>query len=126
MKRQAAVAIAMGIALAAGPQAHADGGDWMAMAISDSTGQVKVVYTGTSQDSAEKLVMQACRQTISDCRLLASGEGGCVAIAMPPSHTRYFGGWGPTRADAEAAAVANSRNGTVLSDHTHCQGDGTS
>src|ERR1700751_4516948 len=100
MKKQAAVAIAIGIALAAAPRAYADG-DWMAMAISDSTGQVKVVYSGKNQETAEKGVMQACRQYISDCRLLASGEGGCIAIAMPPAHTRYFGGWGPTRADAE-------------------------
>jgi hypothetical protein len=125
MKRQAAVAIAIGMALAAAPRAHADN-DWMAMAISDSTGRIKVVYSGASQGAAEQTVMDACRKTISDCRLLASGEGGCVAIAMPPAHTRYFGGWGPTRDDAEAAAVANSAGGTVLKDHTHCQGDGTS
>jgi hypothetical protein len=125
MKKQAALAIAIGMALVTAPLAHADG-DWMAEVISDSTGKIQVVYTASSQQAAEKQAMDTCRKTISDCRLLASGEGGCVAIAMPPGKTRYFGGWGPTREDAEAAAAANSLNGTVLKDHTHCQGDGTS
>jgi Domain of unknown function (DUF4189) len=125
MKRQAAVAIAIGMALAAAPRAHADN-DWMAMVISDSTGRIKVVYSGANQGAAEQAAMDACRKTISDCRLLASGEGGCVAIAIPPARTRYFGGWGPTRDDAEAAAAANSLGGTVLKDKTHCQGDATS
>ncbi len=122
MKKPAAVAIAIGVAFAATPFAHADD-PWIAMAISDSTGQVKVASGGTSQSDAIQTVMSACRKTISDCRLLASGQGGCVAIAMPPAHTKYFGGWGPTRDDAEAAAVANSAGGTVLKDHTHCAGD---
>jgi len=125
MKKPAAVAIAIGMAFAATPFAHADD-PWMAMAISDSTGQIKVTTGGTSQSDAEQTVMSSCRKTISDCRLLATGQGGCIAIAMPPAHTRYFGGWGPTRGDAEAAAVANSAGGTVLKDHTHCAGDPTS
>jgi hypothetical protein len=111
------------MALAAAPRAHADN-DWMA--ISDSTGRIKVVYSGASLGAAGQAAMDACRKTISDCRLLASGEGGCVATAIPPARTTYFGGWGPTRDDAEAAAVANSAGGTVLKDQTHCQGDATS
>jgi Domain of unknown function (DUF4189) len=125
MKRQAAVVIAIGMALVAAPRAHADN-DWMAMVISDSTGLVKVVYSGSSQTAAQQSAMDACRKTISDCRLLASGEGGCVAMAMPPAHTRYFGGWGPTRDAAEAAAAANAAGGTVVKDQTHCQGDAAS
>lgn len=97
--------------------------DWMAMAISDSTGQIKVTYNGSSQNDAEQTVMQACRKNISDCRLLASGEGGFVALAKNALNTKYFGGWGPTRGDAEAAAVANAHGGTAQPDHTHCQGD---
>lgn len=124
LRKQAAVSIAIGLALMAAPPAHADG-DWMAEAISDSTGKIQVVYTGSSQQAAEKQVMDTCRKTISDCRLLASGEGGCIALAMPPARTRYFGGWGPTREEAEAAAAANSLGGTVLKDHTHCAGDPT-
>jgi hypothetical protein len=123
MMKQAAAAIALGMAFAAVPLAHADDNNWMALAISDSTGKIQVVYDGTSQDNAVQTVMSACRKTISDCRLLASGQGGCVAIAMPPANTKYFGGWGPTREEAEAAARANSAGGRVLSDHTHCQGD---
>lgn len=121
MKKQAAVAIAIGMAFAATPTARADN-DWLAMAISDSTGQIKFTSGGSSQSDAVQTVMGACRKTVSDCRLLASGEGGCVAIAQAPSN-KYFGGWGPTREDAEAAAHTNSANGRVLPDHTHCQGD---
>ena len=122
MMKQALVAIAVGMAIGTAPAAHADS-DWMAMAISDSTGQIRVTSNGSSQNDAEQTVMQACRKNISDCRLLASGEGGCVALAKNASNTKYFGGWGPTRADAEAAAVANARGGTAQPDHTHCQGD---
>jgi hypothetical protein len=63
------------------------------------------------------------RKNVSDCRLLASGQGGCVAMTMNASNTKYFGGWGPTREEAEAAALATARAGTVQKDHTHCQGD---
>lgn len=122
MMKRAVVAVALGVALGAAPPANAVG-DWLAMAISDSTGQIKVTYSGSSQNDAEQTVMQACRKNISDCRLLASGEGGCVALAKNASSTKYFGGWGPTRGDAEAAAVANAQGGTALPDHTHCQGD---
>jgi Domain of unknown function (DUF4189) len=122
MMKQALVAIGFGVAFAAAPPAHADD-DWMALAISDSTGQIKVTYNGSSQGSAQQTVMQACRKSISDCRLLASGQGGCIAIALNAANSKYFGGWGPTRDDAEAAALANARGGKVLQDHTHCQGD---
>ncbi len=122
MKKPAAVAIAIGMAFAATPSAHADD-PWIAMAISDSTGQIKYTYGGTSKSDAEQTVMSACRKTISDCRLLASGQGGCVAIAMNAANTKYYGGWGPTRDDAEAAALATAHGGTVQKDHTHCQGD---
>jgi len=118
----AAVAIGLGTGFAAAPAAHADD-DWIAMAISDSTGQIKVTYNGSSEGSAQQTVMQACRKTISDCRLLASGQGGCVAIALNATNSKYYGGWGATRDDAEAAALANARGGNVLKDHTHCQGD---
>ena len=122
MKKPVAVAIAVGAAFAMPAIAYADD-PWIAMAISDSTGQIKYTFGGTSQADANQTVMQACRKAVSDCRLLASGQGGCVAIAVTPANTKYFGGWGPTREDAEAAAQANSRGGTVQRDHTHCAGD---
>lgn len=125
MKKQAAVAIAIGMAFAAAPLARADN-DGIAMAISDSTGQIKFVSGAASQAAAEQTVMQACRKNISDCRLLASGQGGCVAIAANASGTKYYGGWGPTRQEAEAAALATAGGGKALTDHTHCQGDPSS
>jgi hypothetical protein len=118
----AAAAIAIGVAFAATPIAHA-GGDWIAMAMSDSTGQIKTTDGGSSQADAEKTVMDSCRKHISDCRLLASGEGGCIALVANASNTKYFGGWGPTREEAEAAALAKAPGGTIKPDHGHCLGD---
>lgn len=123
MKKQAAVMIAIGVVFAPASPAHADDNNWMAEAISDSTGKIQVIYAGASQTAAEQTVMQACRRTVSDCRLLAVGQGGCVAIATTPAKTKYFGGWGPTREEAEAAAQSNAAGGPVQRDHTHCQGD---
>ncbi len=125
MKKQAVAAIAIGMAFAAAPIAHADN-NWMAMAMSDSTGQIKIADGATSQSAAEKAVMDTCRKSISDCRLLASGQGGCMALILNAAKTRYFGGWGPTREDAEAAALANAPGGTIQPGHGHCAGDGTS
>jgi len=125
MMKKAAAAIAIGLAVAGAPLAYADG-NWIAMAISDSTGLIKFVSGGTSESAATQTVMSACRKTISDCRLLATGQGGCVAIAANGANSRYFGGWGPTRDEAEAAALAKAGGGRVLNDHTHCQGDPSS
>src|SRR5215472_11276440 len=117
MKKLAAVAIATGVAFAATPIAHADD-NWIAMAMSDSTGQIKFTVDGSrTQAAAEQVVMQECRKRVSDCRVLASGPGGCVALALNATQTKYFGGWGPTRDEAEAAALATAGGGTVLKDH---------
>jgi Domain of unknown function (DUF4189) len=122
MKNQAAVAIAIGVAFATMPIARADN-DWIAMAMSDSTGQIKIVDGATSQGAAEQKAMEACRRSISDCRLLASGQGGCIALVLNAAKTKYFGGWGPTRDAAEAAALATAGGGTVQTAHGHCLGD---
>ncbi len=123
MRKLATVAVAIGVAFAATPVALADG-NWIAMAMSDSTGHISISDVGeSSQTVAEQKVMQACRKLISDCRLLASGPGGCMALALSPAHTKYFGGWGPTSDEAEAAAIANSGGGTLQKGQDHCLGD---
>jgi hypothetical protein len=122
MKKHSALAIAIGVAFATAPVAHADN-DWIAMAMSDSTGQIKFVDGGKSQGAAEQKAMEACRKAISDCRLLASGEGGCIALVLNAPKNKYVGGWGPTRDAAEAAALAAAGGGTVQPGHGHCQGD---
>jgi hypothetical protein len=121
MKKQAVV-VAIGMAFAAAPLAHADN-DWIALAISDSTGNLKFTSGAASQSAAEQMAMDACRKAISDCRLLASGEGGCVALVMNARSTKYFGAWGATRDEAEAAALALAPGGKVQTGHTHCAGD---
>jgi len=126
MKRIAGVATTLGAAVAVTPVAYADN-DWISMAMSDSTGQIKFSGGGSAtRSAAEQLVMQECRKRVSDCRVLASGEGGCIAIASNGSHSKYFGGWGPTSDEAEAAAAAAAGGGTVLKDHDHCLGDAAS
>ena len=122
MRKHSALAIAIGVAFVAAPSAHADN-DWIAMAMSDSTGQIKFVDGGKSQGAAEQKAMEACRKAISDCRLLASGEGGCIALVLNAPKNKYVGGWGPTRDEAEAAALAAAGGGTVQPAHGHCQGD---
>ncbi len=122
MKKPAAVAIAIGMAFAATPIAHADN-NWIAMAISLSTGQIRIADAGTSQADAEKTAMKACRAKVSDCYLLASGQGGCIAIAVNAANTKYIGAWGPTREEAESTALATAGGGTILQGHGHCQGD---
>ncbi len=123
MKKTAVVAIAIGVAFVATPLAHADGG-WISMAISDSTGHISISTSGSpTRDAAEQVVMQACRKRISDCRVLASGPGGCIALAANAAHTKYIGGWGPTSDEAEAAALAAAGGGTILKDQGHCLGD---
>ena len=126
MKKLATLTIAIGVAFTATPVAHADG-NWIAMAMSDSTGHISIDDVGeSSQTVAEKKVMDACRKLISDCRLLASGPGGCMALALAPAHTRYFGGWGPSSGEAEAAAIANSGGGALQAGQDHCIGGSAS
>ncbi|BBZ44697.1 DUF4189 domain-containing protein [Mycobacterium parmense] len=124
MYKRVAAPIAVGLALAGAPISHADS-NWIAMAISDSTGHIQTVDGAASQDAAQQVVMSACRKTISDCRLLASGPGGCIALATNASNTKYFGGWGATMGDAEAAVLAKAPGGTIVKDHGHCLGDPT-
>lgn len=125
MKKRALVAIAVGVAFAPTPLALADN-NWIAMAISDSTGRINIADGAASQGAAEKAVMETCRKSISDCRLLASGEGGCVALVLNAAKSRYFGGWGPTREEAEAAALGRAPGGTIQEGHDHCAGEGSS
>ncbi len=123
-KKAAIAAVAAVAAFAAMPIAHADN-DWIAMAISDSTGHIRFTDGAASQSAAQKQVMDGCRKAISDCRLLASGQGGCIALALNSAKTRYYGGWGPTAEEAEAAAVAAAGGGILQTGHDHCLGDST-
>lgn len=124
MKNRALAVIAVGVAFAATPLAHADN-NWIAMAMSDSTGHISIADGAASQGAAEQAVMDTCRKSISDCRLLASGQGGCMALALNASKSRYFGGWGATREEAEAAALARAPGGTIQEGHGHCAGEGS-
>jgi hypothetical protein len=124
MKNRAWAAIAVGVAFAPAPVAHADN-NWIAMAISDSTGHISITDGAANQGAAEKAVMDTCRKSISDCRLLASGQGGCMALVLNAAKSRYFGGWGPTREEAESAALARAPGGMIQEGHDHCAGEGS-
>ncbi len=124
MKKRAWAAIAVVVAFAPAPVAHADN-NWIAMAISDSTGHISIADGAANQGAAEKSAMDTCRKSISDCRLLASGQGGCMALVLNAAKSGYFGGWGPTREEAEAAALARAPGGMIQAGHDHCAGEGS-
>ncbi|ORA09652.1 DUF4189 domain-containing protein [Mycobacterium arosiense] len=124
MKNRAFAAIAVCAVFVPVPVAHADN-NWIAMAISDSTGHISIADGAANQGAAEKAAMDTCRKSISDCRLLASGQGGCMALVLNAAKSRYFGGWGPTREEAQAAALGRAPGGTIQEGHEHCAGEGS-
>ena len=80
------------------------------MAISDSTGQIKITDGAATQAKAEQQAMGACGK--SDCRVLASGgPGGCIAMVVNAAKTHYFGRWGPTTDEAEGCGTSCRRWG---------------
>ena len=78
MKKLAAAAIAIGVTFAATPVAHADS-NWIAMAISDSTGQIRITDGAASQAKAEQQVLQARTLVNQDPKRVAQVVRGWVA-----------------------------------------------
>ena len=48
-----------------------------------------------------------------------------MALVVNAAKSRYFGGWGPTREEAEAAALGRAPGGTIQEGHDHCAGEGS-
>jgi hypothetical protein len=104
--------------------ARADG-DYIAIAGSDSTHSVETTAGGSlaSLDHVEDYAVSQCaaRRGATDCRILAEGQGGCVALS-DNGHS-FVGAWGATRAAAGAAAVAKAGRAGATVDIVRCFGD---
>ncbi len=104
--------------------AQADGG-YIAIAGSDSTHSVETTTGGTlaSLDHVEEYAVSHCaaRRGATDCRILAEGQGGCVALS-DDGHS-FVGAWGATRSAAGAAAVAKVGLAGAIVDTARCAGD---
>ena len=75
MKNRALVAIAVGVAFAPTPVALADN-NWIAMAISDSTGHINIADGASSQGAAEKAVMETPARTSATVVCWPAGRVG--------------------------------------------------
>lgn len=102
--------------------AQAQGGGYIVIAGSDSTHAVEVTVGGNtaSLGDVEAYAMSHCaeRHGATDCRVLAEGRGGCVALS--DNGHGLVGGWGPTRNAAGAAAAARVESGQANVDGTRC------
>lgn len=110
--------------LAPAAPARADGG-YIAIAGSDSTRSVETTTGGSlaSLDHVEDYAVNHCaaRHGATDCRILAEGVGGCVALS-DDGHT-FVGAWATTRSAAAAAAVAKAGRAGATVDLVRCFGD---
>ncbi|OSC25904.1 DUF4189 domain-containing protein [Mycobacterium vulneris] len=118
----AAISGACAVGLAAPAQA---GDGYIAIAGSDSSHSVEITAGGSlaSLDSVEDYAVNHCaeRHGASDCRILAVGVGGCVALS-DDGH-RFVGAWGATRNAAGAAAVAKVGLAGAAVHVARCVGD---
>ncbi|OBH15186.1 DUF4189 domain-containing protein [Mycobacterium sp. E3247] len=115
----AVILAACAVGLAAPAQAQ---GGYIVIAGSDSTHAVEVTVGGgaASLSDVETYAVSHCaeRHGASDCRVLAEGRGGCVALS--DNGQGLVGGWGPTRNAAGAAAAAKVVSGQANVDGTRC------
>ena len=118
----AAIPTLCAVGLAAPAQAD---GEFIVIAASDTTHSVETATGGVSPGLGyiEGYAVSHCaeRRGAADCRVLAEGQGGCVALS--DNGQSFVGAWGPTRQAAAAEAMANSGvNGAVV-DITRCASD---
>lgn len=110
------------VGLAAPAQAQ---GGYIVIAGSDSTHAVEATVGGSlaSLGDVEAYALSHCaeRHGATDCRVLAEGRGGCVALS--DDGRSFVGGWGPTRGAAGAAAVAKVGVAGANVDVARCVGD---
>ena len=104
--------------------AQAQGG-YIVIAGSDSTHSVETTAGGglASLNSVEEYALRHCaeRHGSIDCRILAEGKGGCVALS--DNGHGFVGAWAATRSAAGAAAVAKVGLAGATVDVACCLGD---
>lgn len=110
------------IGLAAPAQAQ---GGYIVIAGSDSTHAFEAATGGglASLSQVEEYAVSMCadRHGATDCRILAEGQGGCVALAN--NGQGLVGAWGATRNAAGAAAAAKVGSPGASVNAAHCVGD---
>jgi Domain of unknown function (DUF4189) len=98
---------------------------YIVIAWSDSTHAVETTVGGSlaSLSDVEAYAVSHCaeRHGATDCRVLAEGRGGCVALSN--NGQSFVGGWGATRSAAGAAAVAKVGSAGANVDIARCVGD---
>lgn len=104
--------------------AHAEGAI-IVMAGSDSAHAFETTVGGVlaGRTRIETYAVNQCAQKhgATDCRILAEGEGGCVALSDDgPS---LLGAWGASREAAIAAVVAKVGQAGATADKAYCVGD---
>lgn len=72
-------------------------------------------------DEAHANAMDACKQRYQNCRVVISGNSGCVAIATTGSQWGVAKGGSQPRADAAALAICEGLNaGACRIEHQFC------
>lgn len=118
----AAISAVCAVGLAAQAQAQ---GAYIVMAGSDSTHTFETTVGGglANLNNVEAYAVNHCakRHGATDCRILAEGQGGCVALSDDgPS---LIGAWGATRDDASAAVADKVGLPGANADVAQCVGD---
>ena len=109
----AGLAIAAATAIAWAPTSRADD-PWLAIAYSPSTDRWGWETVAKSPIEAINTSMNFCASHgANDCRVLVTGQGGCVALAKS-SGGEVKGGRGPDRSAAARDAFNNVLGGGVI------------
>jgi hypothetical protein len=126
MKKKALLVIAIGAALLA---SHASA-DWVALAVSPSTGKAGASYKASSRSVAESDALARCRKLPgqpTDCRIVTqASEGRCVSMAQDDR-----GAWGWSRqadiktAKTDALARCSKQSSSCEVSFAWCSTSGT-
>ena len=86
--------------------AQAADGDFVAAALSRSTGTVGFAV-GVSTEGAQNLAIAECQSGgAPDCAIALSGSGMCISLARATSRDRLGLGSGASRAASQSAAIS--------------------
>ena len=77
------------------------------------TGQWGSAKNYSTMDAAHAQAVAECSKRASGCKVLASTENGCAAVAEGDG-LQYYGNFGATQAEAESGALAKVANGHIV------------
>jgi hypothetical protein len=113
IQRLACAGLVFGVVtLATAMPAHAEG-VWIAVAVSQSSGEA-AAQTGNTAVNAAGAATGDCNRIghVYDCQLVAFGQGGCVATATPGTPHTIKAAWAASREAASSAALAKAAPGS--------------